>query len=291
MNRDHPPRQPGGGVKPAPGSACSAKGPGNGGRRARDRRAYLVQGLSYALDILEAFGPGHEELGLSDIAARLGLSPEVAVRHLKTLERRAYLRHDTERGTYSLGLKTFEVGSIFLHHLHLDREASPFLSDLAAASDETAYLAVMDGAGVSYLQTRETHRMVRVQLPIGRRIPLHSSAAGKVHLAFRPLDRVADMADHGRLLSFTSKTMTDPSALEEDLHASAERGYAIDDEETVAGVRCVAAPIFDHSNEIVAGIGITSPADRLPAERIEQELAWLIKDVSAELSKRLGYRR
>lgn len=259
-------------------------------RQCRDRRVYLVQGLSQALDILEAFAQGREELGLSEIAARLGLSHAVTFRHLRTLEGRAYLRHDPKRGTYSLGLKTFEVASIFLHHLRLGRQAGRFLSELVDACDETAYLAVMSGPDVSYLQTRETRRMVRVQPPIGRRVPLHSSAAGKVHLAFRPFDRVADLAGHGRLLSFTDNTMTDPSALEADLHASAERGYAIDDEETVSGVRCVAAPVFDHSDRIIAGIGLSGPAERLPMKRIEQELAWLIKDVSVGLSKRLGFR-
>jgi DNA-binding IclR family transcriptional regulator len=246
--------------------------------------------LSHALDILEAFAPGRDELGLSEIAVRLGLSHEVAFRHLKTLEARDYLRHDPERGTYSLGLKTFEVASVFLHHLRLGRKARRFLSELAAASDETAYVAVRDGPRVTYLQVRETNRIVRVVTRLGQPIPLHSSAAGKAHVAFWPPDQVADVLRRAPLPSFTGKTMTDPRALEEDLHASAERGYAIDDEETLSGVRCIAAPVFDHSKQVVAGIGLSGPVERFSARRIEEELATLLRSVSAALSKRLGHR-
>jgi len=260
---------------------------GTGQRQQKDRNSYVIQSVLQALDILEAFHPEQAGIGVAEIAARLGLSREATLRYLSTLERRRYLDHDLERGTYSLGVKALELACIFLHHRQLGREAEPFLDELAAASDETAYVAVRDGPRATYLHIRETSRTVRVATRLGQPIPLHSSAAGKVHLAFEPLDRVAEVTRAG-LPAFTGNTMTDPRALEEDLHASAERGYAIDDQETLSGVRCVAAPVFDHSNQIVAGIGMSGPVERFSAKRIEQELATLLRDVSAGLSKRLG---
>lgn len=258
-------------------------------RRRKDPTGYLIRRVLQALDILEVFRPGHAELGVAEIAAHLQFSREVALSQLRTLERRRYVDHNPERGTYSLGMKAFELGCVFLHHRRLGREAEPLLDKLAAASDETVYVAIRDGPRVTYLHIRETSRAVRVTTRLGQRIPLHSSAAGKVHLAFRPLDRVSEGA-RGGLQAFTDKTMTDHRALEDDLHASAERGYAIDDEETLSGVRCVAAPVFDHSDRMVAGIGLSAPAERLPIERIEGDLAPLLQGAAGALSRLLGYR-
>ncbi|MGH7370201.1 MAG: IclR family transcriptional regulator [Candidatus Methylomirabilaceae bacterium] len=260
-----------------------------GQRQRKDPSGYVIQRVLQALDVLEAFRPGYTELGVAEIAAHLRLSREVALRSLSTLERRRYLEHHPERGTYSLGVKAFELACVFLHHRQLDREAEPLLDDLAIASDETAYVAVRDGPRVTYLQMRETSRAVRVATRLGQPIPLHSSAAGKVHLAFGRLDRAAEVARAG-LPAFTGKTMTDFRAFEDDLDASAERGYAIDDEETVSGVRCVAAPVFDHSDRIVAGIGLSAPAERLPIGRIESDLAPLLQRAAGALSHQLGYR-
>ncbi len=261
----------------------------NGQPRRRARGEYAILAVLRALDILEAFGPGQQELGVAELAAELGLHREATLRSLKTLERRSYVSCDPDRGTYSLGMKAFEVAGVFLHHLQLGREAQPFLNELAANTGETAYLAVMDGPGVTYLRTRETSHTLRVACRIEQQIPMHSSAAGKVHLAFGWQDRVAELAREGRLRAFTGKTLIDSAALEDHLQKSAERGYAVDDEETEQGVRCIAAPVFDHSNQIVSGIGLTVPIERLPVGSIEVKLSPLVKEVGSRLSHRLGY--
>ncbi len=282
-------RQDNGIADQTPTSASRPKIHRNTAQRRRNREDYIVHEVFKALDTLEAFGPQCKELGLSEIAATLALPSKAALRYLKTLERRGYLSQDPERGTYSLGIKTLETANVFFRHLRLGREANRFLDELVAASNETAYLAVIDGPSVTYLEALETSRTLRVTPRIGPPIPIHSSAAGKVHLAFGPRDRVGELIRALRLPPLTRRTMTDSNTLREYLRVAAERGYAVDDEETEVGVRCVATPVLDQSCQIVAAIGLTGPAERLPLQRIEGELAPLVKEAGAALSRRLGY--
>jgi DNA-binding IclR family transcriptional regulator len=266
-----------------------ASSDGTSRRRRKDPNGYLIRRVLQALDILEAFHPGNSELGVAEISAHLRVSRKIALPFLRTLERRGYVEHNPERSTYSLGMKAFEVACVFLHHVRLGREAQPFLNELTARTGETAYFAVRDGHGVTYLRTRETSHALRVTCRVGQRIPMHSSAAGKVHLAFGQQARVVELVKKGWIRALTPKTLIDSAALEDHLRASAERGYAIDDEETTPGVRCIAAPVFDHSNQIVGGIGLTVPIERLPIGSIEVKLSPLLKEVGSRLSHRLGY--
>ncbi|MGH2404942.1 MAG: IclR family transcriptional regulator [bacterium] len=260
-------------------------------RRRKRRTEYIVQGVFKALDILEAFTPGQVKLGTLEIAALLGQPRETTLHYLKTLERRAYLEYAPDSGTYSLGIKTFEFANVFLHHLRLEREARPFLQRLAAESDETAYVAVRVGNSVNYLQACEASRPVRFVPRIGRPIPAQATAGGKIHLAFGALGGLEQVVSTIPLLPLTTKTITDRAALLDSLQASVESGYAVDDQETEMGVRCVAAPVFDHTSLTVAAMGLSGPAERLPMERIKGELASLVMEMGRRLSIRLGYSR
>jgi IclR family transcriptional regulator, KDG regulon repressor len=263
--------------------------PARRAQRRKDKGEYVVQTVDRALDILESFGYSQEELGVTDLARKLRLPKNNVFRLLATLECRGYIEQDRRSGNYRLGIKTFEVGNIFLHHLGLRRQARPVLEDLVAKCNETAYLAVADGSEVVYILVEETSHTVRVASRLGQRRPAYCTAAGKVHLAYESQDRLAEIFRDRTLNAHTTNTLADMRALHAHLREVGKQGYAVDDEETEPGVRCLAVPVRDYSRRVVASVGLTGPSSRFTPERIESELLPLVVEAGARISQRLGY--
>jgi DNA-binding IclR family transcriptional regulator len=250
---------------------------------------YLIQSVSRALDILEAFAVGQEELGVTELSRKLKLHKNNVFRLLATLETRGYVEQDRETGNYRLGMKTFEVASVFLHHLGLAKQARPVLGELAAETGEAAYLAVLDGPWAVCVDMVDTAHAVRVVSQLGRRLPAHASALGKVQLAFRPQEDLEQLWKQHELIAATSRTVTDPVRLGEELGRIATQDLALEDEECAAGVRAVAAPVRDYQKRVVGAVGVVGPVLRLTLERLQGELAPRARAAAQSVSKRLGY--
>jgi len=256
--------------------------------RKRDKSQYVVQAVNRALGVLEAFDYQQEELGVTELAQKLGLHKNNVFRLLATLECRGFIEQDRKTGNYRLGIKTFEVATVFLHHLGLRRQARPVLEDLVAKCNETAYLAVADGPYVIYVLMHETSHTVRIFPRLGHRLPAYCTASGKIQLAYESHDRLAQLFRHHPMKRLTENTITSLEALEGHLRGVARQGYAVDDEELEYGVRCVAAPVRDYSHRVVAAVGLSGPVSRFSPERIEEELVPLVKEAGVRISQRLG---
>ncbi len=258
-------------------------------QRRKEKSEYVVQTVDRALDILECFNYQQEELGVTELARKLGLHKNKVFRLLASLQCRGYIEQDQRTGNYRLGLKTFEVASVFLHHLGLRRQARPILEDLAAKCNETAYLAVLDGSEVIYVLMHETTHTVRVSPRLGHRLPAHCTASGKIQLAFESEDRLQQLLGGRPLSTLTEKTITDYAALREHLGEVARQGFAVDNEELEEGVCCIAAPVRDYSHRVVAGVGLSGPLSRFGGDRMREELVPLVKEAGVKISQRLGY--
>jgi DNA-binding IclR family transcriptional regulator len=186
-------------------------------------------------------------------------------------------------------MKTFEVASVFAHHLGLVRQARPVLEQLAQATGEAAYLGVLDGPSVVGVDLVDTAQPVRVVSHLGRRVPAHAAALGKAQLAFRSREEREAMWETAAPARLTGRTLVEPLRLAEELARAAEREWAIEDEELEPGVRGVASPIRDYARRVVGAVGIRGPAFRLPLERIETELAPRVRAAARDVSKRLGF--
>ena len=251
---------------------------------------YLIQSVSRALDILEAFTATEGELGVTELSRRLKLHKNNVFRLLATLETRGYVEQDKESGNYRLGMKTFEVASVFTHHLGLVRQARPVLEQLAQATGEAAYLGVLDGPSVVCVDMVDTIQPVRVVSHLGRRVPAHAAALGKAQLAFRSREEREELWKlRDARASPTGRTLVEPSRLAEELTRVAEREWALEDEELEPGVRGLAAPIRDYARRVVGAIGVRGPAFRLPLERLETELVPRVRAAARDVSKRLGF--
>jgi IclR family KDG regulon transcriptional repressor len=250
---------------------------------------YLIQSVSRALDILEAFTPDAGELGVTELSRRLKLHKNNVFRLLATLETRGYVAQDRETGNYRLGMRTFEVASVFLHHLGVVKQARPVLEQLAADTGETAYLGVLDGPWVICLDAVESSHPVRVVPHVGRPIPAHASALGKVQLAFRSHEEMEALWRDHPPAGVTPRTVREPERLADELARVAAAELAVEDEEAAPGVRALAAPVRDYAKRVVAAVGIEGPSHRLPLDRLETDLAPRVRTAAHQVSQRLGF--
>ncbi|MBI1921396.1 MAG: IclR family transcriptional regulator [Geobacter sp.] len=256
----------------------------------KEKSEYLIQAVSHALDLLEQFHDDVDELGVTELSKRLKLHKNNVFRLLATLESRGYIEQNRVTENYRLGLKTLELGQIFIKQMGLLRQAKPILEDLVKKCNETSYVAILKEQHIVYLDVVETDLTVRVVPRVGSRLPAYCTAAGKIQIAYMT-DEELDQFLPKEFKGYTSKTITSREELKKHLHLVAEQGWALDNEELDPGVRCVGAPIRDYTRRIVGAVSISGPSMRFSDERIEKELIPLVVQAAEDISTKLGYHK
>lgn len=257
----------------------------NPGRLARGN--YQVRALERALDILECFTPATPELSLTDIAKKVSLSTSTALRLLAVLHERGYVERSPDTDRYRIGVRALELGSVYLNATTLISEARPYLEWLARECQQTANLAVLSEGEIVHIAVVAPDRPIRFNAYVGQRDGAHFSGLGKVLLAELPQADLRALVQQRGLERRTRRTITTLEALELELAQVREQGYAIDDEESAVGVRCVAAAIRNERNEAVAAVSISGPANELRDEVLPSYID-AVKHAAQEISRRLG---
>ena len=220
-----------------------------------------VQSVDRALLLLEVLAQGGGRLPISELSARSGLSLGTAHRLLASLAARGYVRQDADR-RYALGTALLPLGDAATRLL--GSWALPYLCQLAERCGETANLAVLEDDHVIYVaQAPGRHRM-RMFTEVGRRVLPHSTAVGKVLLAWQDPDHVRRVLARLGLPGRTPHTLTTLADVREELAVVRRRGWAVDDEEEEVGVRCMAVPVGP-GEQAVAAVSVSAPASRLSA--------------------------
>jgi DNA-binding IclR family transcriptional regulator len=248
----------------------------------KPKSEYAIQTVTNALRMLEVFHT-ETEMGVSDLARRLGLHKNNAFRLLATLELAGYMQQTPETDLYHLGPRCLELGHAFARSHTLIGQARPILEELAETMCETVHLAVLRGDEVVHLDGVLPEQLVLTGLRVGERLPAHCTALGKVLLA----DGAHDVADQ-TLDRHTDSTLVDPAKLADELRAVALRGYAPDLEEFAIGLRCVAAPVRDASARVIAAISLSGPSLRFTDEALHGEGARAVTAAATRLSQKLG---
>jgi IclR family KDG regulon transcriptional repressor len=248
---------------------------------------YRIQAIERAVSILNAFSMDDPELGVTELADRLGLHKSTVHRFMVNLDAAGLVERNARTGRYRLGLHVFELGALVMQQMNLWDEALPFLEGLVHDTGETGHLAVLDGGEAIYIERVEARRALRVPSAIGRGYPAHATNLGKVLLADQPRERVEAIIAERGLAAYTPQTITDPVELDAELELIRRRGYAVDNEEYDEGLRCIGAAVRDHSGHVVAALGIGGPVTRITPERIE-EMGDLVMTAARGLSRRLG---
>jgi len=255
----------------------------------REKSNYVIQSVSHALDVLEAFRDADGELGVTELSKRLKLHKNNVFRLLATLESRGYVEQNRATENYRLGLACLQLGRSYSEHMGLLHQARPILHTIVREVGETAYVAVLRGGHMVVVEVAETDQVVRIASPLGTVLPLHASAVGKCQLAFVPSEEDLRTLLPNALDRFTDRTTTDVKTLREQLRHVTSTGHAIDMGEHRDDVRAVAVPIRDYTRAVVACLAIAGPIHRFQVERLEKELAPVAARAGNDISARLGF--
>jgi len=247
----------------------------------------LSQTVLKALDILECVALAEQPLSAAEVAKLCGLSRPTAYRLIRTLTTRGYVAQDDETH-YRLGTQTLSLSQNVLDSLDLHELAQSYLRQLSDITNETAYLSILDVDEILYIGKAESSQSVRTHTKIGSRNRLHCTSMGKAILAHLPESDRNELFERLELIANTPTTITDLNTLIEELATIQAQKYAIDNEESEEGVRCVGAPIFDHNGNVLAAISVSGPAYRLSVSRLVA-LSTLVMDTAMTISGRLGY--
>ena len=250
----------------------------------------LVNTLINGLRILETLAFSEKpSLGVTEIAAQLGMHKSTVLRLLHTLEHERYVEQDPETREFRLRMKLFEMGSSLLSRVSLTRVARPILEELGELSGEVVHLAILDEGTAIYIDKVESRHTIQMYSRIGRRSPVHCTGVGKALIAYlseAELDRL--IAERG-LKRYTDNTITDAAQLKEHLAMVRSQGYVFDNEEHELGIRCVAAPVRDYTGKVIASISVAGPTLRMTPERT-QALVEPVQQAAQRISEALGFR-
>lgn len=250
-----------------------------------------AKNLVRALALLRVLSERPEGMSLAEIS-RLGALPKPTAHRLLSVLAEAGMVRENGRGGYGLGPECLVLGSAFLDGLDLRREAREVLEALVERTGETCHLGIRDGDRVVYVEKVESPQMVQLRSRVGLIAPLHTTALGKVLLAHgveAEVEAEVEAMFAAGVEKRTANTITDLDEFRVSLGLIRERGFAVDDVENEEGIRCVAAPVFDHEGKAVASISVSGPEYRVPSERLE-DLGKEVSEAALTLSRRIGYR-
>jgi IclR family transcriptional regulator, acetate operon repressor len=242
--------------------------------------------LEKALDVLDAIGSSPQGLSQVDLAERLKLPRTTLYRLLASLTARELIRRDPVRRVYCLGFKCFEFARKAHAMPDLAAAANSELRALRDLTGETSYLAILDGTEVLGIERIDGAHSERSNSALGQRKPLHCTSQGKAILSALPVEQRDKLIKTISLKPLTEFTITDKRRLLAELKITTARGYSIDDEEVVKGIRCVGAPVIDSAGHVRGAMSVAGPAFRMTRERLEilgPEVAEAARRVGAEL--------
>jgi len=186
-------------------------------------------------------------------------------------------------------VKTFQISQAYINKLSIIEISIQVLQQLKNETSESAYISVLRDENVVYLNVIETEQAVRVLPRIGNVGPAYATATGKAQLAYYDAMELEKLYS-GDFIKITPNTIGSFEQLKEELAEIKRLGYAIDNEEYELGVRCVGAPIKDFMGNVIAGISVSAPSERIPLEYIHEHIAPIVTEAARILSKKFGFR-
>ena len=255
-----------------------------------DNTANPIQSADRIFSILEALA-NHGSMRIIDLSELLGLHKSTVHRQLSSLVSMGYVVQNEQTGEYALTFKLVELSGKILKNMDILNLVRPYEEKLSERCDETVHFVKRSGNVVLYLDKVEVQsvkmRSVRLSSQVGLSRPMYCSGVGKAIMAQLPEREIDEVWNNSVIEKKTEKTITDLKALKKELRETVKRGYALDNEENELGIRCIAVPVYDHRNEPVYAMSISTLVGRMPDDRLE-ELAALLKDTAAKVSRILG---
>lgn len=246
------------------------------------------QSLERGLRVIEAISDSGGAATVSAIARKTEL-PRSTVHHLlRSLIAIGYLLQEGEAQPYKLAPRLFKLTGRAWTQGQLAEISIPFIEELSLRTGEGTSLAILRDGVVSVVAKRDSEGPVRVVQKVGTVRPIYCTAVGKILAAWLPERELDDILGRIVFERITANTITTPAALKRELARIRANGFAVDKEEHIEGIRCVAAPVRDQSGKVCAALCIVGPKNRFSPRR-RKELCGPLLDVAQKLSAQLGY--
>jgi DNA-binding IclR family transcriptional regulator len=240
------------------------------------------------LSVLELLARQPYEFSLSEVAAALGTNTTTAFRSLSTLAAADFVEQRADTKRFRMTGKSLWVGTAYLRHSPIYLSGFSVLEELASSTGIMSHLAAWERGSVLYLHTVGPPSAQLFYSQIGERIPVHCTGLGKAMLAWRPREEMEALFEV-QPAAATPRTITSLADMRRELEQVRAKGYAVDHEEGVTGVRCVAAPICDQARLAVGAVSISGSLAEIPVKRIG-ELAEHVTQAALRISVQLGFR-
>lgn len=248
-----------------------------------------LSSVATAMRLLKAFSEEQEEISVSALAQKLGVAKSTIHRLAVTLVSEGLLEQNPDNQRYRLGIGLFALGTLVRRRMDISTEARPYLFALREKTGETILLGIPSDSEIMYIYNLESPQALRMRSDIGIRRPGLSTAVGRAIFAFAADDLVERMLA-APVAPRTAKTITNPGILRATLADIREQGYAIEDEESEAGIRAIAAPVRRAGGFVVGAVGIAGPSQRLSLDALKGFSGPLL-EAAAAISMRLGHVR
>lgn len=247
-----------------------------------------VQSLVRAFSILEALRSAEDGMTLTEVAGIAQLPRSTTHRLLATMNALRYVEFDSSNNRWMIGLQAFALGASFMQTRDLGRLGRPIMRSLMIDAGETVNIGIGSNDGLSYIaQMRPMHNQ-SASIPTGALMPLHTTASGKVLLAFGTDDSLNSyLAANQELQRETEASLAAPGALAIELDEVRMRGFAVDDQEHRTGLVCVAAPVFDRNGRAKLSLSISGNTCRLSPKRLTG-LGHVLAKAAERMSSEIG---
>ncbi|MDF2670686.1 MAG: IclR family transcriptional regulator [Paenibacillus sp.] len=254
--------------------------------QATERQTSTVKSADRVLDIFELFAEEQDTLSLMDISRKLGMPTSSAYKLLQNLLNRGYLETDKHGKMFRLGYKLFEIGSKVSLNRDYATEFQHVAQRIINDINESVFLSIRNGDKVLYIAEKQSTHPVRFVSHMGMQLPLHATAMGKVLLSGMSDEEIVQLYPDGELGKLTEQTLSHLDELLEQLQKIRQDGLAFSSGESVQGIQCVAAPITNASNEIVAAMSVS-----IPLSRVDKDTWQLVVDAVRQGARELSVQR
>lgn len=252
-----------------------------------DKQPDSVSSVMKVFGILQALGEERDH-GITELSQRVMMSKSTVYRFLQTMKSLGYVAQEGESEKYSLTLKLFELGAKALQNVDLIRSADVEMRELSRLTKETIHLGALEEDSIVYIHKIDSLYNLRMYSRIGRRNPLHTTAIGKVLLAWRDRSEAQEILSEVEFRRSTANTIVTAEALLNVLLQVKEQGFGEDNEEQEEGLRCIAVPVFDRFGVVIAGLSISFPTIRF-SEEAKNEYVAMLHRAARNISDQMGY--
>ncbi len=254
--------------------------------RRAEQANYQLESVDRMVAVLKALEVAPEQ-NLEQVARQAGLNESTALRYLLSLSHYELVERSPTTGRFRLGLSLFRLGTKSIAHRDVVTAATSVMESLQARFGESVNLAIRQQGQVVLLRALDSPTPTRKGALPGDTDPWHATALGKALLAAMPDEEAREILHAGPLLAYTPSTFTKEEDVLRNLQRTKARGFAIDDEESVEGLRCVAVAIRDHDGMPRYAMSVSGPKSRMPYQRLE-EIGGAMIPGGREISRALG---